>query len=167
MADSDLDLYFKAMDRFQQQRQLYWTRVSAFLVVQGLLFTALSLASGPPVVLAVSLFGIAVSTVWYVVMELGDDILNGREAALQEVERSVNPRYPLVEMSTTYERSRSKTTRAIQGVSHDPELALPTLSVLAWLLVFIVSVLWLLSPIFEPVLGGSSGWLFDVFLEID
>lgn len=83
----EIALYFKSLDMYHRQRELYWTRVSAFLVLHGLLFTAASLAeTDRRIIPFIAFFGICFSVIWMVVMYYGDVNIQKWEYVVSELE---------------------------------------------------------------------------------
>lgn len=91
---SKVELYFKSIDMYQQQRELYWTRISAFLVLHGLLFTAASFAQEDRwLIVSISIFGVVFSIIWLVVMYYGDVHIQNWQYVVSKLEYDLEDYY--------------------------------------------------------------------------
>jgi hypothetical protein len=97
-SDAEIDVYRLAVEHQQHEEDLYWTRNTAFLLVQGVLL-GLYGASGAPSVtfkLVPAVAGLGLAAIWYLVLRRGKVYVARWEAVVHELEAK-----SLLSMSST------------------------------------------------------------------
>lgn len=135
--NNDLELYMSSLEQYRAVRELYWTRVSSFLVIQGLLFASLSLTqSFPRLILLLSSFGVLFSGIWYTVMQLGEESVISHRRVVLKLEEELQVDFPLLRMAIEHPSTReTRLGRFTVTRVQEPELSIPILTALFWLAV--------------------------------
>ncbi|WP_154020452.1 RipA family octameric membrane protein [Halorubrum halophilum] len=134
----ELALYLKSLDILQKQRELYWARVSAFLVLQGLLFTAASLArQDRRIIIFLGVFGVIFSVIWLIVMYYSDANIQNWEYVVCELEWDIADldKHKLLELKIDAPEpdSRVPLPNFLKSKSFMIEQYIPVLTMLLWL----------------------------------
>ena len=130
--------YTKSIELYFRIRELYWTRISAFLVVAGFLFTAISLTENRPgVIVLIASFGFTISTVWHAVVQIGEREIERRSYVVEFLENEFQDSYefdiPIQEMNTKAPQSQyDPATALVKKISSDPEHLMPIFLALLW-----------------------------------